>query len=117
MSRDYAIIGARVAVRTGALALVFLFGPPASGTIEPMTGKVLLVAAARIGNPGFVSPARAQPAPLSQAQSDALNAYNNALSEFRSILRQRRAQIDSGAPLPNLPGQALYLARNKMLSA
>ena len=32
------------------------------------------------------------------------------------MLRQRRAQIDSKQPLPDLPGQALYLARNDMLS-
>ena len=31
--------------------------------------------------------------------------------------RQRRAQINSKQPLPNLPGQALYLARNNMISA
>jgi len=30
---------------------------------------------------------------------------------------QRRAQIDSKQPLPSLPGQALYLARNSMMSA
>jgi hypothetical protein len=32
-------------------------------------------------------------------------------------LRERRAQIDAKQPLPNLPGQALYLARNNMISA
>jgi hypothetical protein len=32
-------------------------------------------------------------------------------------LSQRREQIDSKQPLPNLPGQALYLARNSMISA
>jgi len=32
-------------------------------------------------------------------------------------LRQRRAQIESKQPLPNLPGQAIYLARNNMISA
>ena len=30
--------------------------------------------------------------------------------------RERRAQIDAKQPLPNLPGQALYLARNNMMS-
>jgi hypothetical protein len=43
--------------------------------------------------------------------------YAKALSEFKSILSQRRAQINSGQSLPNLPGQAVYLARNKMISA
>jgi hypothetical protein len=51
------------------------------------------------------------------AQSDALAAYNQAVSEFKSILAQRRAQINSDQGLPDLPGQALYLARNKMMSA
>jgi hypothetical protein len=32
-------------------------------------------------------------------------------------LDQRRAQINSNQRLPNLPGQALYLARNNMMSA
>ncbi len=50
-------------------------------------------------------------------QSDALNAYNDAVKNFEAILGQRRAQINAKQPLPNLPGQALYLARNKMLSA
>ncbi|MBV9459174.1 MAG: hypothetical protein JO141_16875 [Bradyrhizobium sp.] len=51
------------------------------------------------------------------AQSDALAIYNQAVSEFKSILAQRRAQINSHQGLPDLPGQALYLARNKMMSA
>jgi hypothetical protein len=69
------------------------------------------------GNLGFVSPARAQPSALSQSQSDALAAYNKAVGDFKSILKERRAQIDAKQPLPNLPGQALYLARNNMISA
>ena len=36
---------------------------------------------------------------------------------FRSILKERRAQIDQRQPLPDLPGQAIYLARNNMISA
>jgi hypothetical protein len=69
------------------------------------------------GNVGFVSAAQAQPAALTPSQSDALAAYNKAVGDFRSILRERRAQIDAKQPLPNLPGQALYLARNNMISA
>src|SRR5204862_2472420 len=46
----------------------------------------------------------------------ALNRYNKALNDFKWILRRRRAQIDAKQPLPNLPGQALYLARNAMMS-
>jgi hypothetical protein len=55
--------------------------------------------------------------PPAMAQSDALAAYNQAVGEFKSILAQRRAQIDSHQGLPDLPGQALYLARNKMMNA
>ena len=62
---------------------------------------------------GYPIVALGQPA----AQSDALNTYNKAVNDFRSILGQRRAQIDSKQPLPNLPGQELYLARNKMMGA
>lgn len=62
-----------------------------------------------------VGPAQGQPA-LTSSQSDALNRYNKTVSDFKSILSQRRAQIGAKA-LPNLPGQALYLARNNMISA
>jgi hypothetical protein len=73
--------------------------------------------AAHIGNLGSISPAQGEPAALTKSQSDALEAYNKAVNEFKAILRQRRAQIDSNQRLPNLPGQALYLARNNMISA
>ena len=54
---------------------------------------------------------------LTKAQSDALRAYDQALNDFKSILALRRGQIVSKQKLPNLPGQALYLARNAMISA
>ena len=88
------------AARRAALALGLLLTPP--------------VATAMVG--GFISPAMGQPAAVTKAQSDALAAYNNALNSFKSILAQRRAQIDAKQPLPNLPGQALYLARNATMS-
>ncbi len=69
------------------------------------------------GSLSFTPPAMGQPIALAKKQSDALNAYDNALSRFKSILGQRRAQINSNQQLPNLPGQALYLARNNMMSA
>ena len=50
------------------------------------------------------------------SQSDVLHAYTDALSRFKSILEQRRAQINAHQALPNLPGQALYLARVAMMS-
>ena len=64
-----------------------------------------------------ITSAGAQPAALTQSQSDALAAYDKAVSEFKSVLGQRRAQINARQPLPNLPGQALYLARLSMMSA
>src|SRR5258708_33251770 len=59
----------------------------------------------------------AGPPALTKPQLDALNTYNDAVNNFRLVLSQRRAQINSNQPLPNLPGQALYLARINMMSA
>ena len=91
--------------------------PGATRTVTLALGLLLMPPISITGHPGFISPALAQPGTLTKAQSDALAAYNNAVSSFKSILGQRRAQIDSKQPLPNLPGQALYLARNGMMSA
>jgi len=77
---------------------------------------LLLALPVAIGNLGFISLAMGQ-GNLTKKQADALNAYNEAVKQFESVLGQRRAQINSKQPLPNLPGQALYLARNNMLSA
>jgi hypothetical protein len=54
---------------------------------------------------------------LTQSQRDALAAYNDALNGFRDVLRERRVQLNAHQPLPSLPGQALYLARIRMMSA
>ena len=77
---------------------------------------LLAAAGLAVGNLTFVS-APAQPAALTKSQSDALETYRKAVDNFRSILGQRRAQVSSKQQLPNLPGQALYLARNSMMSA
>jgi hypothetical protein len=69
-----------------------------------------------IGLLNVISIANGQPATQTTSQSDALHAYTDALSRFKSILGQRRAQINAHQPLPNLPGQALYLARVAMMS-
>jgi hypothetical protein len=58
-----------------------------------------------------------QPTALTQAQLDAREAYDKALNQFKSILSERRTQIGSHQSLPNLPGQALYLARVSVMSA
>ena len=98
-------------------SLGLLFTPPASIATDATIGTVAPLVAAAIGNLGFMSPAMAEPAALTKKQSDALNTYNNSRSHFEQILGQRRAQINSNQRLPNLPGQALYLARNNMMSA
>ena len=54
---------------------------------------------------------------LTARQSEALATYDRALGDFKSILAERRRQIAAKEPLPNLPGQALYLARVAVISA
>ncbi len=73
-------------------------------------------AVAGLGRPQVsVAQAPRQPA-LTRAQQDALDAYNKALDAFKAILKERRAQIDAKAPLPDKPGQDLYLARVAVMS-
>jgi len=80
-----------------------------------LAGALLIAPAFGDGGLSFIG-AQAQAA-LTRAQAEALDTYNKALDEFRSILKERRAQIDQRQPLPDLPGQAIYLARNNMISA
>lgn len=75
----------------------------------------LVLAAAGTGG-GAATPAAAQPAKTANEQSAARVAYEKALRAFRAILAERRAQIEAGRGLPERPGQALYLARNMMIS-
>lgn len=77
----------------------------------------LAVVLASAGEIGIISAAAAQPSAAETKQPDVLAAYNAALGRFKAILRERRAQIDSKQPLPNLPGQAVYLARNDLVSS
>jgi hypothetical protein len=95
----------RSAAPAAALALGLLFTPP------------VLIAVDVVGGLSFVSPASAQSGALTKQQSDELDAYNNAVGNFEQVLGERRAQINSAQALPNLPGQALYLARNSMIGA
>ena len=64
-----------------------------------------------------LEPALAQSTALTKPQSEALSAYDKTVQDFKSILAERRAQIEAKQPLPDTPGQALYLARINMLSA
>jgi hypothetical protein len=90
----------RILAVIGLCSLATLAGPPVN-----------------IGNFSFISFALAQPTALMKSQSDAFNAYNKTVQDFRSILSERRAQINSNQKLPDLPGQALYLARINMMGA
>ncbi len=90
--------------RSAALAAALALGLSFMPRVSPAIGKF-----------GFMSAAMA--GVLFGTQADALDAYSKALKDFESILAQRRAQLDSHQGLPNLPGQAIYLARNNMISA
>src|SRR5262249_46805386 len=61
-----------------ALACGLFFTPPISNAIDWITRMVTSLVPANLGDLGFVSPAQGQPAALTPAQSDALNAYNRA---------------------------------------
>ncbi len=79
---------------------------------------MLLLGGAVIAGPATARAQQPTPAAaLTPSQQDALDAYRNAVTGFRQILSERRAELNAGRPLPNLPGQALYLARVRMMSA
>jgi hypothetical protein len=101
-------VTARIAGGVAARALTI---PRAAGL-----AIALLFMPANIGPLSVMSIAQGQPAALTKSQSDALNAYNNAINGFKSVLKERRAQTNAKQPLPDLPGQALYLARNSVMS-
>lgn len=64
----------------------------------------------------ILSAAHAAPEPLTKEQRQAVAAYDKALDDFKDILATRRAQITMGQKLPPRPGQAVYLARIKVMS-
>ena len=76
----------------------------------------LAVVAAGMGGLRTVTHAAAQATAPTKAQAGARAAYDTALREFKTILAKRRARIDAKQELPNLPGQAVYLARLKVMS-
>jgi hypothetical protein len=100
-----------------ALALGLFLTLAVSIAVDATIDTVAVLVPATLGNFGVISPAMGQPVALTKTQSDALNTYNDAVSSFKSILSRRGAQINSNQALPNLPGQALYLARNNMMGA
>jgi hypothetical protein len=68
------------------------------------------------GSGGLIAPAAAQAAALTREQAEAQAAYDKALREFKAVLAERRGQIEAKKPLPERPGQALYLARLQVIS-
>jgi hypothetical protein len=102
---------------TATLALGLFFTATIPIAVDAIINTVASLVSPAIGNLGFTSPAMGQPDVVTKKQSDALSAYNNAVSDFESVLGQRRAQVNSNQRLPNLPGQALYLGRINMMSA
>jgi len=102
---------------TATLALGLFFTATIPIAVDAIINTIASLVSPAIANLSFTSPAMGQPDVVTKKQSDALRAYNNAVSDFESVLRQRRAQVNSNQPLPNLPGQALYLARINMMSA
>jgi hypothetical protein len=89
---------------------------PLSSPFSAITVLAVVLLAGGSGGIGFGQPAAAQATALSKEQSAAVAAYDKALREFKAILAQRRAQIDAKKKLPDLPGQAVYLARLKVMS-
>ncbi len=88
-----------------------IFTRVTSGALARACTIALVFAPIAIGPTGLILRVQAQ----SAEQGDVLARYNTALNQFRAILRERRAQIDGKQPLPNLPGQALYIARNNLI--
>lgn len=79
-----------------------------------LTGDFIVVGTA-LGQPA-ARKAAAETDAAKRAQSEAMAAHDKALIAFKAILAERRAQIDKKKKLPNLPGQAVYLARIKLMS-
>jgi hypothetical protein len=99
-----------------ALALGLFLAPTICIAVDAIINTAASLVSPAIGHLSLVSPAMGQLGALTKKQSDALDAYNHAVRDFEEVLSQRRAQINSNQPLPNLPGQALYLARIDMMS-
>jgi hypothetical protein len=108
-------------ILTNGMWLMWIVNGLTSNTAIAICPLALLVSfSIDITNFNVVSPAQAQPATLTRVQLDqleALDVYRRALSAFKAILSERRAQISEHQKLPEVPGQALYLARGAMMSA
>ncbi|MEI9900893.1 MAG: hypothetical protein WDN31_13010, partial [Hyphomicrobium sp.] len=83
----------------------------------PISPRKTLLAAVVLSVAALMNPgANADPVALTKSQLEAQATYDKAVAEFKKVLTERQAQIDGKKKLPNLPGQALYLARIKVMS-
>ena len=109
------------AAATAALALGLFLAPPASIAVDAIINTVALVPAAIIGTlrlhvrcHGSAGRAHAENIRRRSIPTTGLKRSYRTLS--RSWRSERRAQIDSfEVPLPDQPGQAVYLARSRLL--
>jgi hypothetical protein len=85
-------------------------------TTATKAALALAVLLTALPNFGVICPTMGQPSAAAPKQPDVRAEYDDALNHFKSILAERRSQINSHRALPNLPGQALYLARNNVIS-
>jgi hypothetical protein len=85
------------------------------GAVPAVALAIGLCVAAHVDGIGLTRAAAAEPAALTQAQSEALDRYNMAVEDFKTILGERGEQIKSHAKLPERPGQDLYLARVQVM--
>jgi hypothetical protein len=114
---DAGASGALATARAAAVACgLLLFMPALSAALDTIGTALAPFVPVDLARFKVISPAQAQQGAPVKTQAEALAAYNKAVDDFKSILRERRAQIDAKQSLPNLPGQALYLARNAMIS-
>ena len=89
---------------------------PVMTPLSPFSIVVVFAIVLVAGGVGVATPAAAQASVRTKEQVAAVAAYDKALREFKAILAQRRAQIEARQKLPSLPGQAVYLARLKVMS-
>ena len=90
---------------------------PIAMRVLPILATAVAVVLLAVGTGGLgLRPARAEAGAPTKAQAALRMAYDKALREFKEILAKRRAQIDAKQVLPNLPGQAVYLARIEVMS-
>jgi hypothetical protein len=106
----------QTAVLAAALARFFA-AVSVAGAMDTVADTTMWLVSPDAGHLSFVVSAQAESAALTKWPMDATDRYARALNQFKSVLSRRRAEIDRNEPLPNLPGQALYLARNDLIGA